>query len=174
MEHEHSSTGDCTNPARGRLLLDYALKTLDEDENTSFEAHLLECDVCYANFTAVVRTSSYLSQLVHAAPERLPPAIRFLREKDASNRFGRVLFALALLAIGFLVGLLVARASSAGTLPDIGRLVERTTRTAEDSLEKVPNFGKVSGRFPNTNVAEGGGVPCALAARWKTTTERWT
>lgn len=112
MDTVDSSNWDCTAPEIGRLLLDYVLNGLDEDRSTGFEAHLLECDACYANFTALVRTSSYLADMVKADVGQLPPAVAFLRQRTRTRWLKRALAAAALLCLGFAVGYLMGSAKS--------------------------------------------------------------
>ena len=118
-----SSAWDCTDPERGRLLLDYVLNGLDEARSTGFEAHLLECDACYSNFTALVRTSSFLADLVNDGSGKLPPAVAFLRQRTRARWVKRALLAAALLLLGFAVGYLVGSANRSGAGTGIGHLL---------------------------------------------------
>jgi hypothetical protein len=116
---------DCIDPERGRLLLDYVLKNLGEAESMEFETHILECDTCYEDFTALLRTSNYLAGLVAAGDSgRTPAAAAFLRRKSWLERRIRILLCIALFALGFLVGYLVGSAPHLGQSPRLGSLLD--------------------------------------------------
>jgi predicted anti-sigma-YlaC factor YlaD len=121
MDEAQPIGGKCTAPELGELLLDYALHRLPAPAETDFEVHLLECDDCFENFRAVVRTAAYLNTCLERPPEKLPPAFHFLHRHRKGRWVRRLVTAAILVFIGFLIGLLVAGQGTTGPT-DVGWL----------------------------------------------------
>ena len=60
----------CCDPRVRQTLLPYALTCCPEDEALAFEAHLLDCEVCYRDLKALDRAGAVIRQIAEIEPPR--------------------------------------------------------------------------------------------------------
>ena len=107
MSIERNERPECVDPAVGWKLLDYTLRLLPPDADEEFEVHLLQCETCFEDFAAVLRTAVYLENFLEHSPERVPAPLRVLRRRRFRRRGLAILLLAAVLLGAFLIGLLL-------------------------------------------------------------------
>ena len=60
----------CCDPTVRSMLLIYSLKICEEEEAVAFEAHLLDCEVCYRDLRALDRAGAVIRQIAEIEPAR--------------------------------------------------------------------------------------------------------
>ena len=65
----------------GKFLVLYSLKKLSSRDNNLFEAHLLECEQCFDDLSALDRTAGILHDYLDGPPEGLPFAPKLLKKR---------------------------------------------------------------------------------------------
>ncbi|MEN8150980.1 MAG: tetratricopeptide repeat protein [Planctomycetota bacterium] len=104
-----SEGSHCTDPACGKFLVLYSLKKLSANDNNLFEAHLLECEQCFDDLSALDRTAGILHQYLDEPPEGLPFAPQVLKK---GNRLRPLAVAASILLVAFGAWLLRGQFSS--------------------------------------------------------------
>ncbi len=83
----------CSAEDRRHLLVPYVFGRCDDEQESDFEIHLLECESCFEDLSALGRTRSLLEQFIVSQPALLAS------RKSRRNRLRALLVASAVLAL---------------------------------------------------------------------------